>query len=83
MNNATGIYYCDTEDDYITAVYDLETNPDFSELGYYDSINDIYDEMEYQGFTEDQIRQLTVNRYGSCLEIIEFEYRYTVYIGSR
>ena len=82
-NNATGIYFCDTEEEYDNIIHELNTNPDFSILGYYDSINDIYDEMEYQGFTEDQTRQLTVNRYGNCLEIIQYIDNYTAYIGSR
>ena len=82
-NNATGIYYCDTEEEYDNVIYELHTNPDFSLLGYYDSINDIYDEMEDQGFTEDQTRQLTVNRYGNCLEIIQYIDNYTAYIGAR
>ena len=82
-NNATGIYFCDTEEEYENVIYELNTNPDFSFLGYYDSINDIYDEMEYNGFTEDQTRQLSVNRYGNCLEIIQYIDDYTAYIGAR
>lgn len=82
-NRGTGVNFCDTEEEYISTIEELESNPDFSLLGYYDSINDIYDEMEYQGFSEDQTQQLTLNRYGDCLEIVQYLDGYTAYIGAR
>ena len=82
-NKGTAVYYCDTESEFNEQITEYESNPDFTLLGYYNMINDIYDETEYQGFTEDQTRQLTHNRYGNCLEIIEYASDYVAFFGNR
>lgn len=46
-------------------------------------IQDIENEFLYQGIEVDEFIQLTNNRYGSVVEIIDFEDRYSVYIGTR
>lgn len=78
-----GVWYCDTEEDFNNAIVELDNNPDFSFLGEYDLINDIEDEFEYQGISNDDFMKMTNNRYGNCIEIVEYENRYTVYYGAR
>lgn len=79
----TAVFYCDSLEEKEEMENELESNPDFTLVGHFDSIQDIYDEMEYQGFDEKQIEQLSKNRYGNCLEIIEYVSSYTAYLGAR
>lgn len=82
-NRGTGIWHCDTEAEYEEQFTDLLTNPDFTFLGHYDSIQDIFEDLEYQGFTEEQIEQFTHNRYGTCLDILDYSSGYCAFIGTR
>ena len=61
----------------------FEENPDFTYLGHFDMIQDIYEELEYQGFSESEIEQFSKNRYGTCLEIIEYNSHYDAFFGTR
>lgn len=79
----TAVWLCDSEQELEQEMEELDTNPDFTYLGRYDSINEIYEELGYQGFTDEQIEQMTKNRYGNCLEILEYASNYTAYIGAR
>ena len=79
-----GIWFLDTEEELEETYNELENNPDFSYLGGFDMIQDIYEELEYQGFSEAEITQLTHNRYGKCLEILECpNNQYHAFIGDR
>lgn len=63
---------------------ELQNNPDFTYLGGFDLIQDIYSELEYQGLTDKQITQLTNNRYGDVLETLECpNNQYYAFLGAR
>lgn len=79
----THVIYCDTEAQETEEIRELENNPDFTLVGHYGLVQDIWSELEYQGFTEAQIDQFNKNRYGTCLEIVEYASMYTAYIGTR
>lgn len=80
---AVATWFCDTEEEFNEHIQELENNPDFTFFGGYDMIQDVEDEFLYQGFSVDEFIQLTNNRYGSVIEILEFEDKYTVYVGAR
>lgn len=84
MNKHTAIYFFDTTEEFEETYTELENNPDFSYIGGFDMIEDIYEELEYQGLLEAEITQLTHNRYGNCLEILECpNNQYHAFIGAR
>lgn len=77
-------WYYDNEDEFEEAIHELESNPDFHFIDSYDLIQDIYDELNYQGLTDHEIEQLLDNRYGNCIEILKSaNSQYYVYIGAR
>lgn len=76
----TGVWHMDTEEEYENLIEELENNPDATDLGRYDMVQDIYEELEGQGFTEEQVATLSHNRYGTCLEIIEYTNEYRAFI---
>ena len=80
---AVATWFCDTEEEFNEHIQELESNPDFTYLGDYDMIQDVEDEFLYQGFSVDEFIQLTNNRYGSVVEILEFEDKYWVFVGAR
>lgn len=82
----------------MTAIINLETkteleleyeeliyNLDFELLGYYEMIQDIYEELNYQGFNDEEIEQFTKNQYGTCLEILHLigSNDYIAFFGTR
>lgn len=75
--------FCDTEEEFNEEFLERESNSDFTYLGDYDMIQDVEDEFLYQGFSVDEFIQLTNNRYGSVVEILEFEDKYWVFVGAR
>ena len=77
------VWYCDTYNDLKDVIFELDSNPDFNFLGEYDLIKEIVDEFEYQGISSDEFIKMTNNRYGNCIEILEYSNRYTVYYGVR
>lgn len=80
----TAILFYDSEDEFEEAYIELYHNPDFTYLGGFDMIQDIYDELNDQGFSDDEITQLTNNRYGNCLDILEApNNQYQAFIGAR
>ena len=46
-------------------------------------IQDIEDELLHQGISVNEFIQLTNNRYGGMIEIIEFKNMYSVFVGAR
>jgi hypothetical protein len=78
----TGTWHCDTEEEYLDLFTDLDNNPDFTFLGTFNLIQDIFEELNYQGFKDEQIEQFTHNRYGTCLEILEYDNQYTAFFGT-
>ena len=80
---AVATWYCDTEEEFNEHINELESSPDFTFFGDYDMIQDVEDEFLYQGINVDEFIQLTNNRYGSVIEILEFEDKYSVYVGAR
>ena len=81
----TTIYNVDTEQELQEVYEELENNTDFTMLGYYDMIQDIYEELNYQGFNDEEIEQFTKNQYGTCLEILHLigSNEYIAFIGTR
>ena len=80
---AIATWFCDTEEEFNERYFELHGNPDFTYLGDYDMIQDVEDEFLYQGFNEDEFIQLTNNRYGNVVDILEFEDKYWVFVGAR
>ena len=80
---AAATWFCDTEEEFNEHIQELENNPDFTFFGGYDMIQDVEDEFLYQGINADEFIQLTNNRYGSVIDILEFEDRYWVFVGAR
>lgn len=80
---AVATWFCDTEEEFNEHIKELENNPDFTFFGDFDMIQDVEDEFLYQGISVDEFIQLTNNRYGSVVEILEFEDKYWVFVGAR
>jgi hypothetical protein len=80
---AVATWICDTEEEYEEYFTELENNPDFAYYGDYNMIQDIEDELLHQGISVDEFIQLTNNRYGGMIEIIEFKNMYSVFVGAR
>lgn len=78
----TTINKFDTREEMEQLFDELEENPDFTYLGHYDMIQDIYEELNYQGFTDEQIDNLCKARYGNVIEILEYASYYDVFIGA-
>ena len=60
-------WYYDSEEEFEETIHELESNPDFHFVGSYDLIQDIYDELNYQGLKDEEIEQLLDNRYGNSI----------------
>ena len=79
----TVTWFYDDEQEMEEHYTELHNNPDFTYLGGFDLIQDIYSELEYQGLTDKEITQLTNNRYGNVLEILECpNSQYHAFIGA-
>ena len=70
------------EDDFKGLEYDFIDNPDISHYGTYNSLEDLVDELEYQGLSYSEIVQLTKNRYGDVIEIVEYASAFHLFIGA-
>lgn len=79
----TTVIYCDTQEEKFDYMGELENNPDFIYLGHFGMIQDIYEELNYQGFSDAEIEKFTSNRYGTCIDIIEYASHYEAFMGSR
>lgn len=80
----TSTYFHDTIEEMEKQYNELINNSDFSYLGGFDLIQDIYEELECQGFSDKEVTQLTNNQYGNVLEILECpNNQYHAFIGAR
>ena len=82
ISKGIGVWYCDTEEELDERLQELDSNPDFTHVGDYDMLQDMYDELNYQDFTDEQIESLSHQLYGNCLDILEYSSQYYVYIGA-
>ena len=87
-NSAAGIIGISSYDDvseFEQDLKELESNPDFTLIGHYDMTQDADEELEYQGFTLDQITKMSLNRYGNVIETLAApdSGTYWVFVGSR
>ena len=73
----------DSEQDFEESYKELETNPDFTLLGYYKLVQDLYEELNYQGFSDTQIDGMSKAQYGTCLEILHYHDEYVAFMGER
>lgn len=61
---------------------ELYNNPDFTCLGWFDSLNELQDELRYQGLSLELIKELNLNRYGNVLEVLKYNGQYLAFIGA-
>lgn len=80
-----GISNFDSVEDFERDLKELEENPDFTLLGQYNMTQDADEELQYQGFSLDQITKMSLNRYGNCVETLQApdSGAYWVFIGAR
>ena len=82
MENAA-VYFCNSQNELDGWIEDLKENPDFIELGTYKTVQDLYEELNDQGFKDEELNQMSLARYGQCLEIANYELDYVAFIGQR
>ena len=70
-----------TEDEFNELEYDFIDNPDVLYYGTFNSLAEVVDDLEYQEYNFNEIVQLTKNRYGHVIEIIEYDSNFYVFIG--
>lgn len=80
-----GINNYDSVEDFEQDLRDLEENEDFTLLGRYDMTQDADEELQYQGFTLDEITKMSLNRYGNVIECLlaPDSGDYWVFVGAR
>ena len=83
LEGVTGRCYCDTEAEFNEAWTENHNNPDFSYIGDFDMLQDLDDELQGYGFSPEEIAQLSLNRYGHVLDVLEFEDKYYAFMGAR
>ena len=83
LEGASSSWYCDTEAEFEEAWTENHNNPDFSYIGDYDLLQDLDAELEGYGFSPEEIAQLSRNRYGHVLDVLEYDNRYYAFIGAR
>ena len=62
--------------------HDFNDNEDMSHAWIFNSLEELVEEFEYQGFEFEELVQFTNNRYGTVLEIVEFESLFYTFYGS-
>lgn len=77
------VYRFDNEEEFTEEFNELADNPDFKQLGTYNDIEDIDDDLEYQGFLPREIAGYHNARYGRVIEVLEFNGTYEVFCGVR
>ena len=63
--------------------HEFDNNEDLSECWLFNSLEELVDELEYQGLDFKEIVQLTKNRYGNVIDIIEYDSAFYIFIGGR
>lgn len=71
-----------TQNDFNDLFQDFIDNPDFSDCWFFNSLEELVDELEYHGFNFNELVQLTTNRYGDVVEIIEYDSAIYMFIGA-
>lgn len=87
-NSASGIVgvsHYDDPSEFEEDLKELENNPDFSLLGHFDSTQNADEELQYQGFSLDEITKMSLNRYGNVVECLYApdSQTYWVFVGAR
>ena len=80
-----GVSHYDSVSEFESDLKDLEDNPDFTLLGHFDMTQDADEELQYQGFTLDQITKMSLNQYGNVIETLYApdSQTYWVFVGAR
>ena len=80
-----GISKYDESHEFAKDLYELENNPDFTFIGRFELTQDADEELEYQGFTLDQITKMSLNQYGDVIDCLldPDTQTYWVYVGAR
>lgn len=68
-------------DDFLEYSTELYDNPDFTSIDWFDTLEDLQDELMYQGLSREEIKQINLNRYGNVLEVLKYNEQYLVFIG--
>lgn len=87
-NSACGIVgqsSFDTVEEFEEELKKLENNPNFLLLGHFDMTQDADEELQYQGFTLDEITKMSLNQYGKVIECLKApdSDSYWVFVGAR
>ena len=85
LKGIVGIWNFDEVSEFERDLKEYENNPDFTLLGHFDSIQDADYELEYQGFTPEEIAKLSLARYGNVIETLQApdSQTYWVFVGAR
>lgn len=79
-----GYWVYDNELDFLENITELENNPDFEEYGTFNTLENFWEEMEYQGFDWETLVEVTNARYGRCFELVETANNdFILYVGAR
>ena len=70
-----------THNEFHDLFQDFIDNPDLSDCWLFNSLEELVEEFEYQGFEFEELVQFTKNRYGTVLEIIEDEGLFYTFYG--
>lgn len=71
-----------THEEFLYMFHDFNDNEDMSDAWIFNSLEELVEEFEYQGFEFEELVQFTNNRYGNALEIIEYDSTFYVFIGA-
>lgn len=80
-----GVSHYDSVEEFESDLKEFENNCDFTFLGHFDTIQEADEELQYNGFTLDQITKMSLNQYGSVIETLEApdSQTYWVFVGVR
>ena len=80
----SGVWYPQDSDEFKDLINDLENNPDFSFFTVASNLDEVVEEIEYQGISLDSLVNMATNRYGNVIEIIydKEHNNYHVYVGA-
>lgn len=80
-----GVSHYDSVGEFESDLKWYEENPNFTLLGHFDMTQDADEELQYQGFTLDQITKMSLNQYGNVIETLYApdSQTYWVFVGAR